>query len=54
MYSAFKNALCPLNKWHSMASTEPLILAAKNSDVAKSGGNNASLPAYTGKLQQKR
>ena len=30
--------LCPLNKWHSMASTEPLILAAKNSEVAKLGG----------------
>ena len=28
-----------------MASTEPLILAAKNSDMAKLGGNNASLPS---------
>jgi len=54
MYSAFKNVLCPLNKRHSMASTEPLILVAKNSEVAKSGGNNASLPVYTGKLQKKR
>ena len=42
MYSAFRNVLCPLNKWHSMASTEPLKLAAKNGEPK--GGFGANFP----------
>jgi len=42
MYSAFRNVLCPQNKWHSMASTEPLKLAAKNGEPK--GGFGANFP----------